>query len=150
YVLDTAARTIASASTESLPGPIADALGATNVQSAQRGDRLYVVGGYGRESATGAMTTLSTVTSISVPGLIDAVLKGTDLAPNIEQGLLQRSVTTGGVAQVQTFRLTGGELERIGDDFYLVFGQEFRGLYSVDPGDFGNWPLVQQYSERIF
>src|SRR5262245_3146322 len=83
YVLDTAARTIASASTESLPGPIADALGATNVQSAQRGDRLYVVGGYGRESATGAMTTLSTVTSISVPGLIDAVLKGTDLAPNI-------------------------------------------------------------------
>jgi len=150
YVLDTAAKTIASASTESLPGPIADALGATNVQSAQRGDRLYVGGGYGRDSATGAMTTFPTVTSINVPGLIDAVLKGTDLAPNIEQVLLQRSVTTGGISQVQTYRLTGGELERIGDDFYLVFGQEFRGLYSVDPGDFGKWPLVQQYSERIF
>src|SRR5262249_58448605 len=64
--------------------------------------------------------------------------------------VLQRSITTGGVSQVQTFRLTGGELERIGDDFYLVFGQEFRGLYSVDPGDFGKWPLSQQYSERIF
>jgi hypothetical protein len=96
------------------------------------------------------MTTFPTVTSIHVPGMIDAVLKGTDLAPHIEQVPLQRTTTSAGVPQVQTYRLTGGELERIGDDFYLVFGQDFRGLYSVDPGDFGKWPLVQQYSERIF
>jgi hypothetical protein len=150
YVLDPSAKTIASASIESLPGPISDALGATNIQSAQRGDRLYIIGGYGRDSSTGAMTTFPTVTSINVPALIDAVIKGTDLAPHFEQVLLQQTVTTSSVPQTLTFRLTGGELERIGDDFYLVFGQEFRGLYSVDPGDFGKWPLVQQYSERIF
>lgn len=150
YVLDPTARTVASASVDSLPGPVADALSATNVQAAQRGDRLYIVGGYGHESATGQMTSFPTVTSIHVSGLIDAVLKGTDLAPHIEQVPLQRTISTGGVPQVQTYRLTGGELERIGDDFYLIFGQEFRGLYSVDPGDFGKWPLVQQYSERIF
>lgn len=46
-------------------------------------------------------------------------------------------------------RVTGGGLEKIGDVFYLVFGQQFEGLYSVFEGDYGKWPVNQVYTERV-
>lgn len=46
-------------------------------------------------------------------------------------------------------RVTGGGLEKIGNVFYLVFGQQFEGLYSVLEGDYGKWPVSQVYTERV-
>jgi hypothetical protein len=45
--------------------------------------------------------------------------------------------------------ITGGGLEKAGNVFYLVFGQQFAGLYSVLEGDYGKWPVKQVYAERI-
>ena len=46
-------------------------------------------------------------------------------------------------------KVAGGGLERIGNTFYLVFGQQFEGLYSILESDYGKWPIKQVYTERI-
>jgi hypothetical protein len=46
-------------------------------------------------------------------------------------------------------RVTGGGMEKVGGVFYLVFGQQFEGLYSVLEGDYGKWPVNQTYTERV-
>jgi hypothetical protein len=46
-------------------------------------------------------------------------------------------------------KVAGGGLERIGNTFYLVFGQQFEGLYSDLESDYGKWPTKQVYTERI-
>ena len=46
-------------------------------------------------------------------------------------------------------KVTGGGMEHIGNTFFLVFGQDFEGLYSVDEGDYGKWPVNQVYTERV-
>lgn len=45
--------------------------------------------------------------------------------------------------------VTGGGLERLGDTFYLVFGQRFTGRYSVNPGDYKP-PLTQVYTQTVY
>ncbi|HWW60489.1 MAG TPA: hypothetical protein VN181_03890, partial [Thermoanaerobaculia bacterium] len=45
--------------------------------------------------------------------------------------------------------VAGGGMEKVGKVFWLVFGQNFQGLYSVNPGDYGRWPTMQQYTERM-
>jgi len=43
----------------------------------------------------------------------------------------------------------GGGLEKVGNVFQLVFGQDFEGMYSVNQGDYGKWPVTQTYSQRV-
>ena len=45
--------------------------------------------------------------------------------------------------------VTGGGLRKVGDIYYLVFGQNFQGLYSVAEGDYGKWPVNQVYTQRV-
>lgn len=45
--------------------------------------------------------------------------------------------------------VAGGGMEKIGSIFWLVFGQNFQGLYSRNPGDYGRWPTQQIYAERF-
>lgn len=45
--------------------------------------------------------------------------------------------------------VAGGGMERIGNTFYLVFGHNFQGLYSVNEGDYGKWPINQTYTQRV-
>lgn len=45
--------------------------------------------------------------------------------------------------------VTGGSLIKSGDLFYVVFGQQMQGLYSVREGDYGKWPIEQIYTQRI-
>jgi hypothetical protein len=46
-------------------------------------------------------------------------------------------------------KVTGGGLVKQGNAFYLTFGQDFEGMYSVSPGDYGKWPVIQTYTEQI-
>jgi hypothetical protein len=114
-------------------GLVADALSASNMQSFQDGDTLYVIGGYGYNRTTNAMQTFPTLTAINVPGMIAAVTSGTatNIVGQIRQG-----------PPDDRLKVTGGELEKIGDTYFLVFGQRFDGLYN--PADVGN---DQQYTE---
>ena len=45
--------------------------------------------------------------------------------------------------------VAGGGMEKVGNVFWMVFGQNFQGLYSVNPADYGRWPTQQIYTERF-
>ena len=116
-------------------GLVADALSASNMQSFQDGNTLYVIGGYGYNRTTNLMQTFPTLTAIDVPGMIAAVISGTatNIVGQIRQG-----------PSDDRLKVTGGELEKIGDTYFLVFGQRFDGLYN--PTDVGN---DQQYTDEV-
>ncbi|WP_457651263.1 hypothetical protein [Rhodocaloribacter sp.] len=132
WVFDPATWQTWSAPVTSLPDAVADPLRATNTQFAQNGEYLYVAGGYGIDTATGDYVTFPTLTALHLPGLIDAVMNGTALDPHVRQ------ITD---ARMQT---TGGEMRRIGAWYYLLFGHDFEGAYSTDPGAF-----TQTYTEQL-
>jgi hypothetical protein len=76
------------------------------------------------------MDTFPTLTAINVPGMMDAVMNGRPIA-----GFIRQTTDPG-------MRVTGGGFERIGDFYYLVFGQRFTGAYFGDGDD-------QEYTEEI-
>ncbi len=45
-------------------------------------------------------------------------------------------------------KVAGGGMQKVGNVSWLVFGQDFEGLYSVNEGDYGKWPVSQVYTER--
>lgn len=116
-VLDPEARRAWAASLDALPDAVRDPLRATNAQYVQEGGTLYVVGGYGDETPTGVFRTFPTLTALDVRGVIEAVVAGRDVAPFIRQ------------IEDERLAVTGGDLERVGDRYHLVFGHRFDGYY---------------------
>ncbi|MBV9209971.1 MAG: hypothetical protein JOZ52_05050 [Acidobacteria bacterium] len=216
WVIDPATGKTWSAPLDGLPVSIADALSATNAESAQEGDTLYIIGGYGWDSQKQQMTTFGMLNAIQVDETIKAVMNKSTLVPLIQQtgtyldcpqfGVsayntcdqdpntgepackqgpgwsdcikkvqatcrAQRQQAIGACAvcvqngQTQCAwngqtssiptvtgyytKVTGGGLEKVGNTYYLVFGQDFEGLYSVLEGDYGKWPIIQTYTEQI-
>lgn len=45
--------------------------------------------------------------------------------------------------------VTGGGMEAVGDVTWVMLGQNFQGLYSVNPGDYGRYPVLQVYTQRM-
>jgi hypothetical protein len=93
-------------------------LSATNNQFAQRGDRLYITGGYGLDPAN-QFTTFDLLTSIDLPGMVDWVKTGSGQAVDH-------------IRQVESpvVSVTGGAMYDMGGRMHLVFGQDFEGPYS--------------------
>jgi hypothetical protein len=110
----------------------ADALTSTDQQFLQQAKRLYIIGGYGVDSATGQSTTFDTLTQIDVQGLMKAVINGGPIAPRIRQ------------VHDPLFRVTGGGLGAIGKREYLVMGQKYVGNYSPN-----NAGATQVYTNAI-
>lgn len=93
-----------------------------NMQFYQDGDVLYVVGGYGSNCDSDARTCYQTypnLTAIDVPAVVQAVQAGN--AAGIQAGI--------NTIQDERMRVTGGGLKKIGDTFYLVFGQNYDSIY---------------------
>ena len=132
WVIDPVAQAVWSASVDPLPDALADPLRSTNPQYIHQGDYLYIVGGYGPSSAAGQEITFPTLLALHLPGLIEAVQTGTALAPHIRRLTDERMA------------VTGGDLKRLGDRLYLVFGQRFDGFYRRDGATF-----TQEYTEQI-
>lgn len=123
-----------------LPPSVYRSLIATNQQSAQVGNDLYVIGGYGYDRVTNKRTTFGTITKINVHGLIQAILARTP----IERFFAQNAV------QDNRLKVTGGELVAADGVFYLVFGQNFFGDYSIENGDYNRaGGQFQQYTEKV-
>lgn len=133
WVVDRAAGQVWSRSLGELGAAVADPLRVTNPQYHQEGETLYVVGGYGTDSATGNKITFPTLTAIDVPGLIEAVTTGGALAPHIRQTTDDR------------LAVTGGELRTFYDEYLLFSGHRFDGEYSVAGTGF-----AQEYTKQIF
>lgn len=98
-------------------------LKSTNMQSYQDGDLLMFVGGYGNTASEGpAEQTFSKALFINVPAMGKAVIDND-----------ATSAKTAIVSEISNdvFQVTGGELDKIGDKYYLVFGQNYEGAYET-------------------
>ena len=104
-----------------------------NMQSIQDGNTLYMIGGYGWDSIMSDFTTFNTLTAIDVNNTIDAIINNQPIAPFIRQ------------YNNTNLAISGGELEKLNNEYYLFFGHFFGGRYSNSSS-----PLfVQEYSNRI-
>lgn len=105
----------------SLPDTLQEQLRSANMAFLQVGDALLFVGGYGRSETVQNHITYPYLTHIHVPSMVAAVKDSTRslLAP---------------VQQIRDtfFAVTGGQLQQLGEMFYLVGGHRFDGIYSAN------------------
>lgn len=105
--------------------PIPDAflyqLRATNIEYYQDGNVLYLIGGYGSncdDDKPECYVTFPSLTAIRVHEMVEAIIAG------------QKDVTSYMVSITDDrMRVTGGELLKLSENFYLTFGQDFEGTY---------------------
>lgn len=113
---------------------MADPMRSTNMQYIQQGDYLYMMGGYGYDSIQEGDVTFPTLTAIHVSKMIDAVINSKPISPAIRQ-------------QIDTnLRICGGDLAKLGTDYYLLFGHNFNGRYDSKPSSV---LFSQVYNNRI-
>jgi hypothetical protein len=95
----------------------------TNNQFYQRGERLYMTGGYGVQSILGSGTpingTFDRLSAIDLPGIVDWVMTGTGAAKDHIRQISSPS-----------FRVTGGAMYEMDGRTHIVFGQDFSGNYN--------------------
>lgn len=133
YVVDVVANQFWSASLNTLPTALKEQLQATNFNFYQDEDTLYVIGGYAFSATANDHVTFDKLTSVNVSGLINSVINGTTIAPHFKQ-----------ITNVN-FAITGGQLGKINDTFYLVGGHRFDGRYNP----MNNPTFTQTYSNQI-
>jgi hypothetical protein len=132
-VIDTSTWTYYQADLNQLPQSVADPMRTTNMQYVQKGNYLYMVGGYGFDSVAHIFVTFPKLTAIHIDNMINAVINSLPIASTIRQ------VTDTNLA------VCGGDLGMIGNNYYLCFGHNFGGRYSDPPT-----PLFTQvYSDQI-
>ena len=120
-------------SSSGLSQDVIDSLSATNTQVFQDGDTLFVVGGY--VYTNGEFTTYNALSAIHMPSLV-AWVKGVDATLDAKAIVqVAGDEATDGSYEGGYFQVTGGSLNRLGDSYLLVFGQNFEGPYT--PGSNG-------------
>lgn len=143
YVIDPAQNSVLGSVdlVANLPAALTGQLTASNCQFDQVGGLLYIVGGYGKDLVTGKMTTFGSVVSVDVDGLVAAILaKNHKIA-----GFFKQSP-----APDNRLKVTGGALKYSAGIFYLVFGQNFDGQYSIENRDYNHaGGQFQQYTEKV-
>ncbi len=133
FVVDIASKQYWSSSVTSLPLSIAEQLQATNMNFHQIEDTLYFMGGYAYSASATDHITFPYLTTVNIPGLIQAVINNTSI-----NGHFKQSSDT-------AFAVTGGHLANIGDTLYLVGGHKFDGRYNP----MGNPTYTQKYTNQI-
>ncbi len=133
YVIDVAAQQYWSASLNSLPVGIREQLQSTNMNFHQDEDSLYIIGGYAFSTTANNHITFANLTSIQVSPLINAIINQQNITPYFKQITDSR------------FAITGGQLNKLGNTFYLVGGHTFTGRYNP----MGNPTYTQSYSNQI-
>lgn len=111
-------------------------LQSTNMNYEQVGDLLYITGGYAYSTTAAKHITFDELTIVDVPGLISAIEQNAA----IDTYFSQISDTL--------FQVTGGYLDYIDSEFYLVGGQNFEGQYNPMGPNHGPG-FTQTYSEEI-
>jgi hypothetical protein len=108
-------------------------LSSTNMEFHQDGDYLYIIGGYGYNTATTARKTFDKLTAVNVGSVIDAIINGQSISNYFRQ-----------ITDIQ-FAVTGGHLKKIYDTYYLIGGNKFDGNYNP----MGNPTFTQVYTNAI-
>ncbi len=136
YVIDVQQRAFWSASVHDLPAGLRDQLQSTNMQFYQDGSTLYLIGGYGLAPGLNVHATHPRLTAVDVPGLMGAIQAGTPISSYFKQ------ITH------EAFAVTGGQLGKIGQTFYLIGGHRFDGRYNPMGPDHGPG-FSQAYTNQI-
>jgi hypothetical protein len=133
FVIDLVEGKFYSWSIASLPTSIAEQLQSTNMVFYQDTDTLYLIGGYAFSATESDHITFPYLSSVHISGLIDAVFSGQAIDPFIKQ------------IRHDNFAVTGGQMGKIGDYFYLIGGHRFDGRYNP----MGNPTFTQTYTNQI-
>lgn len=133
YVVDIATNQFWSASVNVLPTGLKEQLQSTNMNFYQDDDTLYIIGGYAFSVSANDHITHDKLTAIDVPNLINAIINGTSISSYFKQIINPN------------FAITGGQLGKIGNDFYLIGGHQFDGRYNP----MNNPTFIQTYSSSI-
>lgn len=138
FVIDPANGTQWSFDVKQLSALKSAALSATNMQAYH--DRstgtMYIIGGYGWNADGTDMLTFNTIMAFNVNQLISAIQSKQPAAA------IEKLIT---MNQDDRLAVTGGELIKMGNMFYLVFGQVFNGQYRA----FGGNDFTQKYLETV-
>lgn len=133
YVVDVNTKQYWTASVTTLPVAIAEQMQATNMNFIQVEDTLCLIGGYAYSATAANHITFDKLTTIDVPGVINAVISGTAINSYFRQ------------ASDTAFAVTGGQLGKTGDYFHLVGGHKFTGRYNP----MGNPTYTQVYTNQV-
>lgn len=133
FVVDIATQQFWTASLNSLSTDVKEQLQSSNMNFHQDNDTLYIIGGYAFSATANDHITFNKMTAIDVPNLISAIINGASISPYFKQ------------MTDENFAITGGQLGKIGDTFYLVGGQRFDGRYNP----MNNPTFTQTYSNEI-
>jgi hypothetical protein len=134
YVVDINTRKVWSRSLDNLPVSLQEQLQATNMNFIQDGETLYFIGGYAFAPSVQNHITFPYLTAIHVPKLIEAIIQQ-------ETGINNYFVQL----EDQRFAVTGGQMGKIGNTFYLIGGHRFDGRYNP----MGNPTFTQAYTNQI-
>lgn len=99
-----------------------DTLSVTSPESYQDADTLYLVGGYGVDTASGTFGTKPMLTAIYLPGIVQWVMHPEDVKQSVVKNIQQVSNPI--------LQVTGGQMFKSGNVTLLIFGQNFTGQYT--------------------
>lgn len=133
YVVDPTLNQVRSTTINSLSSALKEQLQSTNMCFHQDADTLYFVGGYGFSASANNHVTYPNLISISVSGLMSAIINNHPIVPCFKQ------------IQDPIFAVTGGHLDKLNGLFYLVGGHRFDGRYNP----MGGPTFTQAYSNQI-
>jgi hypothetical protein len=132
-VLDLQTKQYWSRTLTDLSVPLQEQLQSTNMNFYQDGNSLILGGGYAYSNSANDHVTFPYLTRIDLDGLISAVLANTTITPYFEQ------------LQDERFAVTGGNMGRIGSQYYLVGGHRFDGRYNP----MNNPTFIQAYVDGL-
>lgn len=133
FLVDPLTEEVITVSVDALPAMLNEQMQSTNMQFYQEGDHLILIGGYAFSMSNDEHITYPALTVINLPGLINDIQQGVDIAHNFRQ------------IEHDFFAVTGGNLGKIGNSYYLVGGHRFDGAYNPM-----NMPtFIQEYTNAI-
>lgn len=133
YVIDVENQQFWTASVNNLSTGLKEQLQATNMNFLQEEDTLYIIGGYAYSASHNDHITFPNLTTVSVSGLMNAIISGGSITPYFKQ------------TSDPLFAVTGGHLAKLGNTFLLVGGHRFDGRYNP----MGHATYVQTYTHAV-
>jgi hypothetical protein len=132
-VVDPISKQFWTAPLTSLPTSIQEQLSSTNMEFHQEGKYLYLIGGYGYNASSATKKTFGNLCAIDVPAVIDAIISNTSISAHFRQ-----------ISDIK-MAVTGGHLEKIDNEYYLLGGNKFDGNYNP----MGNPTYTQVYTDAV-
>lgn len=136
YVINPETSQVWTSDLNSLPTELQEQLQSTNIEFCQEGDFLSLMGGYGYSATKDEHITYNGLVIIDIPMAIQAIKTKSSLVNAVKYGFDDR------------VSVTGGQLGKLNDIYYLVGGQKFEGSYNPMGPDHGPG-FFQQYTNSI-